>query len=352
MINDKVQKQQGGDSSTNLQGQSIVINQGISYTDAKEIALDVYKANFLQLSRDAADVARARAEELTDAFLERLKAENESAVSELSKPGMQAAIYEAQKQYAKTGDKDLEGLLVDILVERASTPDRSIHQIVLDESLAVAAKLTTEQMDALTVNFLISKTKSNALLSLEAVNAYFDKEIFPFLSNLTTTSSCYEHLEYASCGSHLQVGNIHPIEHIFRMQYPGLFSKGFEPAHFEDQIGPTSTYQKLLMPCFHDSSKLQINAIDADVLKTLLERDGVSAEISTKFQSVFNGSLMNNEEIKNYLLNARPNTKTLFDLWEKSSISKFVLTTVGIAIAQANYRRRTGRKLELSTWVK
>lgn len=132
MIKDQVQKQQAGNSSTNLQGQSIMIHQGISYSDAKEIALDVYKANFLQLSQDAAELARARAEEITDNFLTKLKKENEAAVIEMSKPGMQAALFEAQKQYAKTGDKNLEGLLVDILVERASTPERNIYQIVLD----------------------------------------------------------------------------------------------------------------------------------------------------------------------------------------------------------------------------
>lgn len=132
MIKDQVQKQQAGDSSTNLQGQSIVIHQGISYSDAKEIALDVYKSNFLQLSQDAAELARARAEEITDNFLTKLKDENEAAVTEMSQPGMQAALFEAQKQYAKTGDKNLEGLLVDILVERASTPERNIYQIVLD----------------------------------------------------------------------------------------------------------------------------------------------------------------------------------------------------------------------------
>jgi hypothetical protein len=41
MINDDLQKQEGGDNSSNLQARSIVINQGISYSDAKEIALDV-----------------------------------------------------------------------------------------------------------------------------------------------------------------------------------------------------------------------------------------------------------------------------------------------------------------------
>jgi hypothetical protein len=62
MINDRVQKQEAGDGSTNLQGQSIVIHQGISYADAREIALDVYKANFIQLSQEAADLARACSE--------------------------------------------------------------------------------------------------------------------------------------------------------------------------------------------------------------------------------------------------------------------------------------------------
>ena len=140
MINDRVQKQEAGDGSTNLQGQSIVIHQGISYADAREIALDVYKANFIQLSQEAADLARQRATELTDDFLQKLKADNESAVASMSTPGMQAAIYEAQKQYAKTGDKNLEGLLVDILVERAATSERNIKQIVLDESLSVASR--------------------------------------------------------------------------------------------------------------------------------------------------------------------------------------------------------------------
>jgi hypothetical protein len=352
MINDQVQKQEGGDSSTNVQGHAIVIHQGISYSDAKEIALDVYKANFLQLSRDAVEVARARAEEITDAFLEKLKQENEAAVSELKKPGMQAALFDAQKQYAKTGDKNLEGLLVDILVERASTPERNIHQIVLDESLAVAAKLTTEQMDALTINFLLSKTKKLNLLNLDAVSRYFDTDILPFLAELTETSSCYEHLEYVGCGSLIHLGGIHSIEHLFRIQYPGLFSKGFDQSRFETDIAPVSDYPDLLMACFHDTAKLQINSLDIDVLKQKLEQRNSSADLINKFTGLFNSSLMSDQEIKEYLLKAKPEAKKLFDLWEKSSISKFTLTTVGIAIAQANFRRRTGTKLNLSIWIK
>lgn len=352
MINDKNQKQEGGDSSTNLQGKNIVINQGISYSDAKDIALDVYKANFLQLSQEAAELARARAEELTDDFLIKLKEENESAVTEMNTPGMQAALYEAQKQYAKTGDKNLEGLLVDILVERASTPERNIHQIVLDESLTVASKLTTEHMDALTVNFLISKTKSQTLVNLESISKYLEDSIIPFLTELTDTSSCYEHLEYVGCGSLMGVSRIHSIEHIFRMHYPGLFSKGFDEEKFSNEIGEISDYTGLVMKCFHYPNMYQLSAIDTDVLNNISTERKISEEIKNKLVALFNSTLMNDNEIKEYLVSVKPEIQNLFDLWKNSSISNFSLTTVGISIAQANYRRRTGVKLDISIWIK
>ena len=207
-------------------------------------------------------------------------------------------------------------------------------------------------MDALTVNFLLSKTKNHTLVNLEAVNKYIATDIIPFLSELTDTSSCYEHLEYVGCGSFMHVGKIHNIEHLFRMQYPGLFSKGFEEERFTKEIGLISEYPNLVMKCFHDPEKYQLNAIDLDVLKKILAERNISDDVQSKFESLFNTSTMNDNEIKEYILKVSPESQALFDLWKNSSISKFSLTTVGIAIAQANYRRRTGVKLDLSIWVK
>lgn len=353
MINDEVQNQQGGDNSTNLQGRTIVIyNQGISYADAREIALDVYKANFIQLAQDAAVLARTRAEELTDSFLAKLNIENHDAISEMQQPGMQASLFEAQRQYAKTGDKDLEGLLVDILVERASTPERNINQIVLDESLSVASKLTTEQMDALTVNFIISKTINNGINSLERLNEYFEIYIIPFLSSLTITSSCYEHLEYAGCGSVMEASSIYNIELLFKLRYPGLFSNGFEKERFASEIGEISEYARLITQCLHDPEKFQISALNETVLNTILVEENIDEALHEKFISLFHSTEMNEQEIKEYIIKTKPEMQPLFDLWKNSSISKFSLTTVGIAIAHANFRRRTGRKLDLSIWIK
>jgi len=348
MIKDDIQKQEGGDSSTNLQGKNITIHQGISYSDAKEIALDVYKANFIELSQNAAQIARERAEELTDSFLEKLQAENEAAIESMNEPSMQSALYEAQKQYAKTGDKDLEGLLVDILVERASTPERNIHQIVLDESLAVASKLTAEQMDALTINFLISKTSNATLTNLPAIPKYIQSHLVPFIGNLSKDSSCYEHLEYVGCSSLMHVGGINQIEQIYQIQYGGLFSKGFTRERLEQEIENLDAYTDLITNNLHDLSLLQINAVNEDVINEKCEKENIPDEIKQKIINLFNSTRMSPVEIKDYLIKVAPDVEPLFELWNDSQLSKFGLTTVGIAIAHANFRRKTGVKLDLS----
>ncbi len=352
MISDKNQKQQAGNDSTNLQAQSITVYQGISYSDAKEIALDVYRANFLQLSQDAAQIACNRAEELTDNFLRQLEVENKAAIDSMREPAMQAALYEAQKQYAKTGDKDLEGLLVDILVERASTPERNIHQIVLDEALIVASKLTTEQMDALTLNFLISRTSNNTLINLPAITHYLHTHLLPFIGSLSKGSSCYEHLEYVGCGSLLHMGGFNSIEDIYQKQYGGLFSKGFTRDRAFNEIEDIDQYPFLITNCLHNKELLQVNAVNTLVIDEVCCENNVPSQTKEKIITLFNSSQMNQQEIKDYLISVAPDIAAIFDLWENTGLSKFVPTTVGIAIAHANFRRKTGIKLDLSIWIK
>jgi hypothetical protein len=70
MFKDQNQQQKAGDKSTNLQAQNITVHQGISYQDAKEIATDVFKNNFLHLSQKTLMTAEERAQELIENFLE------------------------------------------------------------------------------------------------------------------------------------------------------------------------------------------------------------------------------------------------------------------------------------------
>ena len=125
MINDKNLKQEGGEKSTNLQGQNVNIYNGISYSDAKEIFKDLFSSNFLQLKYEAADLAQARAEEITEKFLDKLNSKSPESISQFKEPAMQDALFTTQKEFAKSGDQDLGDLLVDILIDRVQTKTRN-----------------------------------------------------------------------------------------------------------------------------------------------------------------------------------------------------------------------------------
>ncbi|MGP7733483.1 LPO_1073/Vpar_1526 family protein [Oceanimonas smirnovii] len=357
MINDQVQKQQGGNSSTNLQGQSIVINQGISYSDARDIALDVYKSNFLQLSNDAAELARSRAEELTDSFLTKLKETNELAIEQMKQPAMQAALYEAQKQYAKSGDEEMEYMLVDMLVQRASTPERNTKQIVLDEALEVVSKLTNEQLNILSLNFGLTRLSRNSIRNLDDLIKYINNELLVFVNpNSDYHASWFEHLAYSGCVVLLDASWYKDIPELLLRQYPAMFQKGFDEKELEDFVGkPISQFHTLLMQCFHTVNLYQFNLMNENLLVDKANELGIESELSNKLKQYFNSRLMNINEVKEWLLEAMPDIGFLLDNWggENNQLSKLQLTSVGIALAQANYKQKvTNIDFDLGVWIK
>ena len=351
MLNDKIQNQEGGDGSTNLQGQVVNIYNGITYKDAKEIALDVFHSNFLQLKHDAAQIARQRAEEITDTFLEELKRISPDAIQEFQQPAMQDALFTVQKAYAKSGDKELGDLLVDVLIDRANTPKRTLMQVVLDEALLIAPKLIVEQLDTLTLSFLLIQTQRFKIKSLESFDEYIKTYIVPFIDNLTDVKSLYSHIEYLGCG-HKRAGDYGNPEDNFLTAYKVIFQTGFTIEEFEATIGPIENYKNFLMPCLHDSHKLQLNKLDDVALEQSMTESGLSADVKQKFNSLFNKSTMHPLEVRKYILGIDNRMTKLFDVWQNSPFKNMELTSVGIAMAHANYRCKTGQTFDLSIWIK
>jgi hypothetical protein len=342
------QTQKSGDGSTNLQAENIFL--GVTYTEVKEIALDVFKNNFIKLSEDAADTATKRVLEFTEDFLSKLKSNNPDLLENVKDPALQSSIYEAQKAYAKTGDKDLFNMLINILLDRTKNSKRDLRQIVLDESLSVAPKLTQEQLDALTLIFIIKYSRESGLNNLDILSKSLQEEFFPFCSQLSKELSCYQHLEYVGCGSISVTTN--QIENYFRSNYPGLFSNGFEKETFESQIGPVSSYSNLLTQCLRDSNKIQINALDKDVLNGIYEKENIPEDVRTKITQMFNQNVMAESDIKADLITRGDFMKILFDVWDNSAMKNMTITSVGISLAQANYHIKTGKLLDLSIWIK
>lgn len=196
----KDQEINAGDNSTNVQGKQVTVIQnysGISYSDVKEIAMDVFKSNFYDLGQSVEKIVNERAERVLDQYLEKLNSINPKLIKNTEDPDIRYNIYKTQKNFARRDDKDIGELLVDTLVQRTITEDNELKEIILNEALEAIPKMTSKQIDLLSMIFLIKylsfivETPVEEFLKLFASIKY---ESIPY-NHLST----YEHLQFTSC---------------------------------------------------------------------------------------------------------------------------------------------------------
>ena len=268
-----------GNESTNVQGKDITVNQynGLTYSDVKEVAMDIFKSNFYELGEKAAENARDRAEQITNDYLEKLEKDSPESINNVDDPDVQYAIYTTQMQHARLGNKEISELLVEVLVSRTKIVDETFLRLVLNESLQVIPKLTLRQIDALTFLFLVREARYEG--SLEE----YISTVMPFSESLSLESIFYQHLQYTGCIS-ISIASSE-FNNIVKKNYPDRFEKS--NVNVSDE----------LMAIDHNVGRVQ-------------------------------------------------------DYWKDSYAKNSTLTSVGIAIAHANFVYKTGFKVDLSSWIK
>lgn len=344
------QTQKTGDNCENLQaGNDINIYNGVSYSDARQIALDVFNANFMKLIGVARDVAEERANKITQSFLEKLVRENPAGLAAAKDPDFQDTLFAAQKEYAKCGDTDMGDILVDLLVERSRESERNLKQIVLNEAVRTVAKLTENQIAILSVVFLLKHTMNHGINSIESFGEYLDKYVLPQIKLVTDSRIAYEHLEYAGCGT-VQIGSV-ALSQVWEANYMGLFFKGFGHEDIDKDRLSQETLSRYIMQCLNDASKYQVNAMSLEDLNKRLAAESVPENEAKYIVELFGKNKMTPDEMKTKIVELRPYMADFYSTWDNSPMKSFQLTSVGIAIGHANLRKYLGNFADLSIWM-
>lgn len=350
MLN-KDQSQDVGNSATAIQagGSVTLINVGVTSSEARQISLDVARATFYELTGAAKDTAIIRVEEITDQVIKKLEKEFPAGLQKAKDPDFQYALSTVQKEYAQNGDKDLGDLLVELLVDRSKQEQRDILQIVLNESLSTASKLTDNHLAALAVIFLFKYTQNYAIGNHQMFGEYLDKHLLPFISKISKNQAGYQHLEFSGCGSIGLAGN--SLEGILGTVYQGLLLKGFDQSEFENHAISVGLDSRFFIKCLNDTSKLQVRANSKEILEKHLDEQKVSTEDRAKILQLFDLGKMSEPEIKEKLIEIRPYMAEVFEIWSNSPMKTFTLTSVGMAIGHANIKRLIGEFASLSIWI-
>lgn len=346
---DQSQHVAGGATAVQAAGNVSITTIGLSYSEVRDVALDVFRANFYQLAGPAMETAKARAEEITENFLHKLQNEYPDGFKKGQDPDFQHALFTVQKEFARNGDRDLGDLLVDLLVDRSKQDLRDILQIVLNESLATAPKLTNDQLAVLAIIFLFRYTQNHGVGNHDLLGKYLDAHVLPFTGKLTKSSACYQHLEFTGCGS-IQMTDI-MLEQVFEQTYKGQFLKGFEQNEILTRGVSIGLDDRFFVVCLNDPNKIQVKANNNKQLDLMFETHGVNHEDRTKITELFEVGKMTASEIQNKCVEIRPYMKDIFDNWTNSQMRSFTLTSVGMAIGHANVKRLVGEFASLSVWI-
>ncbi|KON69630.1 hypothetical protein AKG34_13315 [Peribacillus butanolivorans] len=267
-----------GDHSNNIQGSEVTVNQyGLTYSGVKEVAMDVFKCNFYNLGEKVESLVNERAEEIINKYLDELQSIAPKTLINTEDPDLRFAIYETQKSHARRGEKDIADLLVDVLIQRTMKQDESFEKLVLNEALTIIPKLTTRQIDILSLVYMFRYLNFNIQMPFKDYYSILK----PLIDNVDIPHNemFYQHLQYSGCLS---------------------ISSG------------VATFDDIMI------HKFLPNLSENEVNKIIL---------------------------------TNPELATFMSIWDSTKLSNSNLTSVGIAIAISNIKRKIGYICELSTWI-
>lgn len=340
------QRQQGGDRSVNLQGETVIYQSGITVSDARDIAEDVFKANALELAGIAKEVATARCQEWSALFLSRLSQESPDLLGKLVDPDIQYALFSAQKNFARSGDQVLGHALIDLLVKRCQVDARSLEKLVLNEAIETVPKLTHGQVAILTVIWSLTRTYEPATLSPSHLATEWARRIGPLVPEMSGSRANLEHLSYAGC---LTMGTVlyGSIWEIVMRTYGQLFCTGI-------------TLQAVPVPLrtYWDDSRFFKNFSDDGSLKRVSQPsemptgpDALPYELEYELESLRKGTYPSPDELVDIMSEDYPSFSDLCAVWDASQMGSSSLSSVGIAIGYSNWARLYGQDEELGVWI-
>lgn len=356
-MNDVAVEQSGGKNSTNIQNNDMstktltVINKGMTYSDTKQMLLDLMSEEEKKYKGIALQVMNERLKDFSNEFLEKLYAkEGDLGLEKLGIPAMQHSVYNAQKGYCLDENGDLKSIYVDMLLSRMETNEKNILQISMDEAIKTVECLTNEQMDILTMIFLIFYS-TDSIGNLIELKEHIDLICSFYHNDINIENTCVCLKVYKSCLSLEEAKHYIPIEEIYKTKFSGLFFKGFDLEELTNISGnDTNFYKKIIIRDLRNPQKYQLSVMDIPTLKSQIIGTNMEKE-ELQLTQLFNSHIMTIDEVRNELINMNSDIENLLEQWKNSDLKYMQLTPIGRIIAIANYNRKCNNKLKYSDFI-
>ena len=328
-----------------------IVHQGISSEDVRTI-VESLADQMPKLAATAAAVMEVRLKAFEESIMKRFDEDAATKRDAFSDPDFQHVVIEAQRAYARTGDMETHGTLVDLIAKRSSEGTGSRRAFAINEAITIISRLTRNEISELAFAFFSRSTQNNTVNNLTAFCAHLNTFIDELLDDLETDRQSYEYLVAQRCAT-ISMGEIGLVE-IWRKVYPALFMKGFSAEKVDKIVGETSPdVRSLLVPSVFNPACYQPRAMSLEILLSIQRPPSVSEENVQHIWAQAIADLADDAAIVQKLKPQCPRIEEVIDKWHSSPLKSLELTTIGQAIGHARLTQIPSfGNPDLSIWIK
>lgn len=366
-----------------FQADNITINQGVTVREVRDIADDLFHANFFKLSERAKNEAEDRFRTFRDEIVHTVQETlSESEINRFSDPDVQFKFYEVLQHGVRDTENDYQTRLADLLIQRVKADSKDALKFLYNAAISTASQLSKDQVDLLAFVYLAC----NAMVAYRfrlASWADFEARYGPMIDEFASyrvPNWNIPHLQSAGClvvdgfkyfrSAEQMQGDFNLLRHI-ASNHQMLFQRGMSQELIEGITKRTDLQEKLFTESEYEAGKYVLRS---SVQKRRL--DGDKAE-QFEFRHRFDADL--SKEVLEKLYDAWKWALSPLDEKDPNSRSKYLhavalknahlekllrhwgqhfgvysnvdLTCIGMVIAQTHIRLRTGVRFEINPKV-
>lgn len=353
------QSQKGGNDSTNIQAQQMVVNVGIDEKRAREICQEMNLQLRREYSQEAMEVARSRVGEFEDRLMEKM-AQVQGAMDAFSDPGFQLLLVEAQKTAAATERSADYDLLSELLVHRFNRSGNRNTKAGISFAVEIVDKISDEALLGLTLVHAVNNfipTSGDISVGLDVLNEIFKKII---VNDPPAGQDWLDHLDILNAVRLNHLGGMKRLIDFYSEVMPGYVDVGI-PKDSEDHMRAIDVLRgngipvDLLVLHSLNADFVRLNLIDIHHAKQILIRrfgfggfvlseDGLSESQLAAIESVYQ-MYSKDQRIKGHNIESferewgkRESLRKLRAWWDGIS-GGITITSVGKVLAHANAQR-------------
>lgn len=149
---------------------------GLSPQEACNMTMQLFCDNFPKLQETASKVALERVNELMNEIAQKIERKKLGDMSPFGDPDVQYAVYEAQKNYARFGTKEMLSYLSELIVGRVQNNHTNIClKVSIDKAIELVPMLTSNHLDALSLLCITCKVQSRKVRTITDLKEYLNK---------------------------------------------------------------------------------------------------------------------------------------------------------------------------------